>query len=202
MYQSSYVNYNWTNNFKNEKINSISTNAITPWFDASLQVSTLNDHLYFENSSTNENQQIVSPKQYNKTINYLSIKLNKELKLGKFALDNTFLYQKVDQRDFIVNVPEIVARNTFYFSGDAFHKALFFQTGVTLNYFTRYYANDYNPVIGEFFVQNKKQIGNYPNLDFFFNGKIQRTRIYLIAEHFNSSLSGNNFYAATQQSLS
>lgn len=196
LYQSSYVNYNWSNNFNNEKINSISANAITPWFDASLQVSTFKDHLYFENTVTDENQQIVSPKQYNSTINYLSVKLSKELKFGKFALDNTLLYQKADQQDFILNVPEIVSRNTFYYSDNMFHKALFLQTGVTLNYFTNYYANDYNPVIGEFFVQNKKQIGNYPNLDFFFNARIQRTRIYLIAEHFNSSFSGNNFYSA------
>jgi hypothetical protein len=55
-------------------------------------------------------------------------------------------------------------------------RGLFLQTGVTFNYFTNYFAND-NPVIGEFFVQNNKQIGNFPNLDFFVNAKIQRTRI-------------------------
>ncbi|MDD5150737.1 MAG: putative porin [Flavobacterium sp.] len=196
LYQSSFVSYNWSNNFNNEKINSLSANAITPWFDASLQVAALNDHLYFENVSIDVDQQIVAPKQYSGTINYLSVKVSKELSFWKFALDNTVLYQKADQQNLILNVPEIVTRNTFYFSDHLFHKALFFQTGVTLNYFTKYYANDYNPVIGEFFIQNKKQIGSYPNLDFFFNGKIQRTRIYFIAEHFNSTFSGNNFYSA------
>jgi hypothetical protein len=200
LYQSSYVSYNWSNNFKNEKINSISANATTPWLDASFQFSTLNDHLYFADVSSayqiGLNQQIIAPKQYSSTINYISVKASREFKFGKFALDNTFLYQKTVQQDLILNVPEFVTRNTFYFSDDMFHKALFYQTGFSLNYFTNYYANDYNPVIGEFFTQTKKQIGNYPNLDFFFNGKIQRTRIYLIAEHFNSSLSGYNFYSA------
>ncbi len=196
LYQSSYVNYNWYNEFNNEKINSLSAEAVTPWFNASFQFSTLNDHLYFTDVSTNASMQIIAPKQYNGTINYLSIKASKEIKFGNFALDNTLLYQKVGQQDNIVNVPELVARNTFYYSNNLFHKALYFQTGFTLNYFTNYFANDYNPVIGEFFTQNKKQIGNYPNVDFFFNGKIQRTRVYLVAEHFNSSLSGNNFYSA------
>jgi hypothetical protein len=77
-----------------------------------------------------------------------------------------------------------------------FKKAMYLQTGFVFNYFTNYYANDYNPVIGEFFVQNRKEIGNYPNIDFFVNARIQRTRIYFKAEHFNSSLTGNNFYAA------
>jgi hypothetical protein len=83
-----------------------------------------------------------------------------------------------------------------YFTTYMFKKALFLQTGIMLNYFSTYYANDYNPVIGEFFVQNSKEIGNHPNLDFFVNAKIQRTRIYFKVEHFNSSFTGNNFYSS------
>ncbi|WP_395050147.1 putative porin [Flavobacterium sp.] len=200
LYQSSYVNYNWSNSFKNEKINSIIVNATTPWVEASVQYSTFNDHLYFADvSSVSEiamNQQIIAPAQYANTINYLSVKASNEFRVGKFALANTLLYQKVDQSDNILNVPEFLTRNTLYYSQDLFHKALFLQTGVTFNYFTNYYANEYNPVIGEFFVQNKKEIGNFTNFDFFVNAKIQRTRVYFIAEHFNSSFSGNNFYSS------
>ncbi len=199
LYQSSYVNYNWSNDFKNEKINSLVVNATTPWVEASVQYSTFNDHLYFADASTPAqialNQQIVNPAQYGGTINYLSVKASREFRFWKLALDNTILYQKVDQTDAILNVPEFLTRNTFYFSQEMFHKSLFFQTGVTFNYFTNYYANQYNPVIGEFFVQNKKEIGNFANMDFFFNARIQRTRVYIIAEHFNSSLSGNTFYS-------
>ena len=129
--------------------------------------------------------QIVAPTQYDKTINYVSVKANKEFKFGNFALDNTILYQKVDQQDDVLNVPEIVTRNTIYYSNYFFKKnALFLQTGISLNYFTKYFANDYNPVIGEFFVQNKKEIGNYPNFDFFINAKIQRTRIFFKSRAF------------------
>ena len=196
LFQSNYVGYNWSNNFKNEKINVVSGEAITPWFEASLQLSALTDHLYFENTATEEFQQIVTPNQYGGTIKYVSLKLNKEITFGKFALNNTVLYQKADQQQDILNVPELVTRNTIYFTSYFFNKALFLQTGITLNYFTNYFANDYNPVIGEFFIQNKKEIGNYPNLDFFINAKIQRTRIYLKAEHFNAAYTGNNYYSA------
>ena len=200
LYQSSYVNYNWSNDFRNEKINSIIVNATTPWLEASVQYSTFNDHLYFADVSSLEQialrQQIIAPSQYANTINYLSVKASNEFKFGKFAIDNTVLYQKVDQQDFILNVPELLTRNTLYFSQEMFRKALFLQTGLTFNYFTNYYANEYNPVIAEFFVQNNKEIGNFANFDFFINAKIQRTRIYLIAEHFNSSFSGNNFYSS------
>ena len=200
LHQSSFVQYNWSNDFKNEKINSIKANAISPWVDAELQFSVLKDHLYFTDASTAQQKldksQIVAPAQYNGTINYLSLKIGRELKFGNFALDNTILYQKTQQQDAILNVPEIVTRNTIYYSNYLFKKALFLQAGISLNYFSRYYANEYNPVIGEFFVQKEKQIGNHPNLDFFINAKIQRTRIYFKAEHFNSALMGNNFYAS------
>jgi hypothetical protein len=200
LHQSSYVQYNWFNDFKNEKINTIKATAITRWVNAEAQYSVLKDHLYFDNVSSAEQTlaktQIVAPLQYAGTINYLSVKVSRELVFGNFALDNTVLYQKVDQQDAILNIPEIVTRNTFYYSNYLFKRALFLQTGIVLNYFTNYYANEYNPVIGEFFVQNEKQIGNHPNFDFFINAKIQRTRIYFKAEHFNSSLMGNNFYAS------
>ncbi len=200
LYQSSYVNYNWSNDFKNEKINSISATATTPWVSVAAQYSIFNDHLYFSDVSDDDQialqQQIIAPSQYENTINYLSVKASNEFKFGKFALDNTILYQKVDQSDLILNVPEFVTRNTLYYSQNMFKKALFFQTGVTFNYFTSYYGNEYNPVIGEFFVQNQKEIGNFTNFDFFFNARIQRTRVYLTLEHLNSSLSGYNYLSS------
>ena len=200
LYQSSYVNYNWSNDFKNEKINSISVNAITPWVSISAQYSIFNDHLYFADISSAEQialkQQIIAPSQYSNTINYLSVKASNEFKFGKFALDNTILYQKVDQSELILNVPEFVTRNSLYYSRNMFKKALYLQTGITFNYFTAYYGNEYNPVIGEFFVQNQKKIGNFTNFDFFFNARIQRTRVYLTLEHFNAAVSGYNYLSS------
>jgi hypothetical protein len=113
------------------------------------------------------------------------------------ALDNTLLYQQTAQDDAILNVPKIVTRNTLYFSDYFFTKALYLQTGVTFNYFTKYYANGYNPVLTDFFVQNQQKIGDFANLDFFINARIRQTRIFLKAEHFNSSMaSRNTFYSA------
>lgn len=194
--QSTYDRYNWNNDFNNEKINNLIVNANTQWLNASMQLTTLNDHLYFSNDTIGNFQQYVSPKQYTGTINYLSLKVAREFKYKKWALDNTFLYQKVSQNDFILNVPELTMRNTIYFSDYVFKRAMFLQTGVILNYFTKFYADDYNPILGEFFVQKDKQIGEFPMLDFFVNARVKQTRIYLKAEHFNSAFTGNKYYSA------
>src|SRR5690606_26645677 len=86
-----------------------------------------------------------------------------------------------------------------YFSDHVFKKAMFLQTGFSVNYFTNYYANDYNPLIGEFYVQNQREIGNFPVIDFFINAKVSTARIFLKAEHFNSSFTGYNFYSTPNQ---
>ena len=196
LYQSSFVAYNWYNDFKNEKINNIEATAKTQWLDASLQLSSIKDHLYFSNDATDSQQQIISPKQYDKAINYLSVKVSREFKWWKLALDNTVLYQQVDQENDVLNVPQIVTRNSLYFTNYFFKKAMYLQTGFIFNYFTKYYINDYNPVTSEAFVQNQRKVGDFPMLDFFINARIRQTRIFLKAEHFNSKMTGNNFYTA------
>jgi hypothetical protein len=196
LYQSSFVAYNWYNDFKNEKINNIEATAKTQWLDASLQLSSIKDHLYFSNDATDSQQQIISPKQYDKAINYLSIKVSREFKWWKLALDNTVLYQQVDQEKDVLNVPQIVTRNSLYFTNYFFKKAMYLQTGFIFNYFTKYYINDYNPVTTEALVQNQRKVGDFPMLDFFINARIRQTRIFFKLEHFNSKITGNNFYTA------
>lgn len=196
LYQSSYVGYNWFNDFKNEKINNLEAIAKTKWFETSIKLSSIRDHLYFSNDAIASSQQIISPKQYDKAINYLSIKVSKEFKWWKLALDNTMLYQQVDQDSAILNVPQFVTRNSLYFSNYFFKKAMFLQTGFVFNYFSKHYINDYNPITSEAFVQNQKKVGDFPMIDFFVNARIRQTRIFLKAEHFNSSMTGNKFYTA------
>ena len=197
-HQSSYFQYNWndeTNNFRNQKINNLVVSTNTKYANLKVQVSNLNDYLYFKND-TIAVKQYVKPKQFSGSINYFSLQANKEIKFKKFALDNTILYQKVIQSEAILNVPQLTIRNTLYYSNYFYKKALYIQTGFILNYFTKYYADDYNPVLGEFFVQNDIKIGNYPNIDLFVNGRIRQTRIFIKAEHINSAISGNKFFSA------
>ena len=195
LHQSDFKSYNWENTFKNEKINNLAINAMTQFGNASFQLTNLSDYIYLSNDFPYTNYQIVTPKQYDKAINYLSLKVNKEINYKNFGFDNTLLFQKVTQPDLVINVPKIIVRSTLYYSHYYFKRALFGQIGVTANYFSKYYANEYNPVIGEFFIQDIKQIGNYPSLDFFINARIRQTRFFLKAEHFNSSFSGRHYFS-------
>ncbi|WNH11256.1 putative porin [Thalassobellus suaedae] len=194
LYQSNYINYNWQTNFNNTETEQIAfqlkSNKIA---NISVDYTTINDYTYFKKD---EATSLVKPFQNSGTINYLRVKLEKEIKVGKFALNNTVLYQNVKDADSTLNVPEITTRNTLYFASHLFKKAMYLQTGVTLNYFTKYNMNAYDPVLAEFYVQTEKEFGDFPRLDFFINAKIRQTRIFFKAEHFNSALTGYNYYSA------
>ena len=67
--------------------------------------------------------------QYLNTIKYLKFKWQKEFRFGKFALDNSVIYQSVNQDKKVLNLPNFITRNTFYYSNNVFKKAMFLQTG-------------------------------------------------------------------------
>ncbi len=195
LYQSDYINYNWDNSGSYDNISTqqlsfdlMSQKLATISFD----YSTITNYAYFGQDELGN----VKPFQSSATINYLRLKAGREIKYGKFALDNTIMYQTVLNGDNIINIPQIITRNTLYFSSDLFKKAMFLQTGVIFNYFTKYNMNAYDPLLAEFYVQNDTELGSFPRLDFFINAKIRQTRIFLKAEHFNSSFTGYNYYSA------
>ena len=126
----------------------------------------------------------------------MRIKYEKEFNWKKFSLYNTVMYQNVFQGNEYINIPEINTRHSIYYSDHLFKKAMYLQTGITLSYFSKYNMNAYDPVLAEFYVQNEAKLGGFPRLDLFVNAKIQQTRIFLKAEHFNSSMTGYNFYSA------
>lgn len=204
LYQSEYLNYNWDNSnaFSKERVSSLKAELTSStWGNLMMKFSNLDNYTYFSPVSDEEieagmDQAFIKPRQEDNGISYLKVKYQKEFKVGMFALNNTVMYQNVTQEEQVMNLPQIVTRNTLYFSSDVFKKAMYLQTGVTFKYFTAYNMNAYNPVLGEFYTQNKEELGGYPLLDFFINARIQQTRIYLKAEHFNSSFSGYNYYAA------
>lgn len=201
MYQSDYINYNWYNKdtFENQKINTLSASLnLKKIANIDFVYSMLTDYTYFKEQlpASDTLRSVVAPAQYGGTINYLKLKAQREFKFGKFALDNTFMFQQVVQDEDVLNVPQMVTRNTLYFATPMFKKALFMQTGVTLKYYTQYYANTYNPLLAEFSVQNTEKIGGFPLIDVFLDFKIRQTRFFFKAEHLNSSFTGYDYYTA------
>ncbi len=205
LYQSDYKNYNWLNlnTFEKEQVYGLRFDLDSDiWGKLTLDYTTVDNYTYFTSDpevvvEEGVENAIIKPFQENNVLNHTKIKYEKEFSLGGWALNNTVMYQNVSQANQVLNVPQVVTRNTLYFSSHVFKKAMYLQTGVTLKYFTSYTMDAYNPLLGEFYLQNSEKLGGYPMLDFFINARVQQTRIYLKAEHFNSSFGETSeFYSA------
>ena len=196
LYKSGYSDINWENDIKQTQIKNIFVDLQSNLIgNLNLDFRLIDNYTYFSLISE-EKTLIPAVNQNSSTVDYLKIKWNKEFKFGKFALDNSLVYQNVAQDGNFLNVPEFLSRNTIYYSNTVLKGALFFQTGLSVKYFSKYYSNEYNPLISSFHVQNDKKIGGFPMIDIFVNAKIRQTRLFLKAEHFNSTFSGNNFYSS------
>tara|TARA_S200000501_G_scaffold110459_1_gene103831 strand:- start:576 stop:2702 length:2127 start_codon:yes stop_codon:yes gene_type:complete len=210
LFRSSLSDYNWSNSdWLLEKVSSIKAEIEhNKWGKLTLDWQQINDYLYFEDITPLENftkQSIISPSQSPNKINYLKARFFQKLKFWKLGLVNTIQFQEV-KSTFLkdvnrhvsspLNVPKWITRTSLVLDTYVFKKALYIQTGGTFQYFSEFYADLYNPVLGEFASQNRIMIGNYPRLDFFLNAKIQQTRFFIKYEHFNSNRTGYNFFAA------
>ena len=215
LYQSEYQNFNWRNSgFEKQQQQTLYAGFDSSLFgDLKVSFTAADNYTYFgldadevsaAQAALEEGESLdgvltsfVRPFQETGTINYLKVKYQKEFKWRKWALNNTVMYQEVDQDNQVLNLPELVTRNTLYFSSDVFDRAMFIQTGVTFEYFSEYYMNAYNPLLGEFYVQENEKLGGFPLIDVFINAKVRQTRIYFKAEHLNTIWSTDyNYYSA------
>ena len=205
--KSIYKSYNWNNtNLKDQ-------NTLNAHFDISFKdlikisadYNKIDNYTFFVESTNQLNgdfltKRLAEVNQKNSQIDYYKIRIDSKVDYRKFSLINTAMYQKTEQIVEInelatLNVPEWVSRNTLMYSTYLFNNSLFIQTGVTFNYFTKFYADYYNSLLSEFVTQSYKQIGEYPRYDFFLNAKIQQTRVFIKVEHLNSSISGYDYYS-------
>lgn len=189
LYQSDYINYNWQSDFDNVNTQSIYGKLKSEkLFDVEGRLTQIQNYTYF---AKNEDT-LVKPYQAGDQVRYIKLKASKDFDFGYFAIDNTLMYQKVLDGGSYLNLPEFVTRNSIYYKDHWFDKALYLQMGFTFKYFTKYNMNAYDPVLAEFYVQNSQELGNYPVVDFFLNGKVSQTRIFFKLEHLNALISGNN----------
>lgn len=194
--QSDYKHYNWQNDFSNQNINGLDIVFDSDkWIFASAHLANIENYTYFDVDLTNGQP---TPMQSSESVNYFKIMLSKEIRFGKFALDNQFIYQNVTSGEDVLRVPDFITRNTFYYANYVFKgKPLYLETGVTFSYFSEYLMNAYNPVLNEFYLQNEREYGGFPMLDFFVNFRVKSMRVFFKLEHFNSGFTNdNNYYSA------
>ena len=206
-FRSAYESYNWFNDsLYDEKVSNINLKlSYKELIVLTANYNEIDNYTFFRESTNSlqgetDNERLAVVNQADSKINYYDLKLFSKVNFGKFSLVNTARYQQKEQEVSsgnisALNVPEWVTRNTIMYSSEVFNKSLFIQTGITFNYFTKFFADYYNPLISEFVTLEYREIGDFPRFDFFFNAKIQQTRVFIKVEHLNSSFTGYDYYS-------
>jgi len=109
-----------------------------------------------------------------------------------FGFNSNIYAQYTDNKK--IKIPIFATRQTVYYGFFVFKKAMYLQVGLDFLYNTAYYANAYNPVLQQFYLQNEKQIGNYPYLDVFLRAKLGRFQLQVKGTHLLEGLLGYNYY--------
>ena len=128
------------------------------------------------------------------------ISLKKNFRLKHLGFNNNITWQYIQapyslSGEPTIHLPEFITNHSLYYTGKWFKGATEVQLGFDVTYYSSYYADAYMPALGLYYWQNKKEVGNYPYIDFFFNMKIKRARVFFKTEHVNSGLMGPYYLA-------
>ena len=130
-------------------------------------------------------------------ISLLTLELQQKLKLGPLHWDNVITYQKSSD-DMALPVPDLnIYTNLFLRFKIA--RVLKCDFGADARFFTKYYAPDYSPALGQYAVQtgeNRTEVGNYPIVNVYANFHLQRTRFFVMMSHINAGQGKPDYFLA------
>lgn len=130
-------------------------------------------------------------------ITLLTLSLAQNFKLGPFNWENVITYQKSTDND-VLPVPDLNIYTNLYLRFKI-AQVLKCDFGADGRYFTKYYAPDYSPALGQYAVQtgdDRVQTGNYPLVNIYANFHLKHTRFFVMMSHVNAG-SGNRQYFLT-----
>ena len=142
-------------------------------------------------------------RQDNSNIQIFSATLNQDFKVGIFNLNTEVTYQHSSNKD-ILPLPMINAYVNFFLKF-RIAKVLHTEIGADARYFTKYYAPDYSPALGQFVQQNQENkiaIGNYPLASVYANFLLKQARFYVKYYHFNKGLGNRQYFLAPHYPMS
>lgn len=142
-------------------------------------------------------------RQEHANVQVFSATLKQDFKLGIFNLNTEVTYQHSSNKD-ILPLPMINAyANAFIKFRIA--KVLHTEIGADARYFTKYYAPDYSPALGQYVQQNqanKIAIGNYPLASVYANFLLKQARFYVKYYHLNEGLGNREYFLAPHYPMS
>jgi hypothetical protein len=104
------------------------------------------------------------------------------------------LFYAASQGQDIWRVPAFFANVVGYYESALFNNAMQAHIGLDIHYHTRYRAFAYQPITGQFHVQDEALVGNYPLVSAFFDFKVKRALLFFKIVNLLQDVAGKGYY--------
>ena len=170
-----------------------------------VEIDEIKNYTYFASSHNTVNDNRVNHaivvKQNNGLIHLLTASISQDFTFGPINWENMITYQNSSNKT-VLPVPALNIYSNLYLRFKIAH-VLRCDFGADVRYFTKYYAPDYVPILGQYAIQtntdtngsdNRIEIGNYPVANVYANFHLKHTRFFIMLSHFNAGTGRKNYF--------
>lgn len=137
----------------------------------------------------------IDVRQKGGSLSLITLALGQNFKLGPLNWENMITYQKSTDND-VLPVPDLNIYSNLYLRFKIAH-VLKCDFGADARFFTKYYAPDYSPALGQYAVQtgeNRTKVGEYPVVNVYANFHLKQTRFFVMMSHVNAGSGSRDYF--------
>ena len=168
-------------------------------------VDEIKNYTYFASSHTITSgkrvNHAITVNQNSGAIHLLTASLSQDFTFGPLNWESVITYQNSSNKT-VLPVPTLNLYSNAYLRFKIAH-VLRCDFGADVRYFTKYYAPDYVPSLGQYAVQtntnttgsdSRVEIGNYPVVNVYANFHLKHTRFFIMMSHLNAGTGKKNYF--------
>lgn len=168
-------------------------------------VDEIKNYTYFASSHTITSgkrvNHAITVNQNSGAIHLLTASLSQDFTFGSLNWESVITYQNSSNKT-VLPVPTLNLYSNVYLRFKIAH-VLRCDFGADVRYFTKYYAPDYVPSLGQYAVQtntnttgsdSRVEIGNYPVVNVYANFHLKHTRFFIMMSHLNAGTGKKNYF--------
>ena len=189
--------YEWRNNFiqglSTELHGGLKVNFGPMYLVPSVRLSTLDEFIYFDQSkqpAQADGAALVS--RFGGDFNAV-LPTNKE-RGSAFHFENQAFYTVVSgDASSLIRVPEWFYNGRHYWRGSIFQQSVPVEIGFNIHAKSSFFANDYDPVTAQFFLQDDFEVNGFLAIDAFLNMRIDKVFAFVKVTHLNQAANSGYF---------
>ena len=162
--------FRWENDFKASTYLTFNLKYNYESYCVGMKQTSIANYIYFGNDAR--------PTQFDGMVSIREAYLSFHQKLWRFEMEGFACVQKASNEE-VMHLPLFLSRLKVAYSQPVFRKAATIQPSLTIQYFTKYYADAYMPATRSFHLQNEVEIGNFPFIDLALSIKVKKADIFV-----------------------